>query len=134
MPLCPRCKAEYAQGLETCAECGAKLAGPLSRRSSDERNLVMVYDAPDRTSAEIAWATLRSAGIAAELINPVGSAAGTLPYLDLALRQGVLVPAGLLSAAQDILRPGILTESELTAEEDLDSETLEDAERRVQRM
>jgi hypothetical protein len=94
--------------------------------------LVLVYDAPDQTTAELVCATLQAEGMQAVVQNQyVGPAAGMLPYLGLAYSRGVLVPVSEADAALALLAAQELTEEELAAEIEADPMTLAEAEERV---
>lgn len=95
-------------------------------------NLVLVYDAPDQTTAEIVCATLNAAGIQAHVQNTNrGPASGALPHLGLAAPRGVLVAPGDASAARALLEAQTPTDDELAAEAEADPVSLEEAEARV---
>ena len=94
--------------------------------------LVLVYDAPDQTTAELVCATLQAAGMRAVVQNQyAGPAAGMLPYLGLAYSRGVLVPASEAEAARALLAAQEPTEEEFEAEVEADTMTLEEAEAHV---
>jgi hypothetical protein len=94
--------------------------------------LVLVYDAPDQTTAELVCATLQAAGMQAVVPHRyMGPAAGMLPYLGLTYRRGVLVPASEADASRALLAAQELTEEELAAEVEADTMTLEEAEAHV---
>ena len=97
-----------------------------------EDALVLVYDAPDQTTAELVCASLQSAGIRAVLQHHYnGPAAGMLPYLGLTDGRGVLAPASQAAAAQEALAAREPTDAELEAEFEADTTTIEEAEARV---
>lgn len=104
----------------------------MERNIGTEEELVLVYDAPDQTTAELVCATLHSAGIRAALQNQYGApAAGMLSYLGMTGSRGVVVPASEADAARDLLAAQEPTEEELAAEAAADSMTLEEAEAKV---
>jgi hypothetical protein len=92
-------------------------------------DLVLIYDAPDQTTAEIVCATLQAAGIEAVVQHQHrGPASGMLPYLGLADSRGVLVSESDEGAAHALLQALEPTEEELAAEAEDDETTLEQAE------
>jgi Putative prokaryotic signal transducing protein len=99
---------------------------------SAHEDLVLIFDAPDQTTAEVVCATLQAAGIHAILQNEnQGPASGMLPYMGLADARGVLVAREDAEAATALLQAQEPTEEELTAEVDADPTSLEEAEARV---
>ncbi len=94
--------------------------------------MVLIYDAPDQSTAEIVCATLQAAGIRATVQSPHrGPAAGMMPYLGLSDARGVLVAPTDVPAARAVLGALEPTEEELAAEEEADPMSLEEAEARV---
>ncbi len=94
--------------------------------------LVLIYDAPDQTTAEVVCAALQAAGIHAVLqTESRGPALGLLHYLGMFDHRGVLVAAADAPAARALLKEEALTEEELAAAVDADPTTLEEAEARV---
>ena len=94
--------------------------------------LVMVYQAPDQTTAELVAATLQSAGIrAVTQYKYSGAAAGMMRSILNAPNRGVMVPASEADAARVVLEAQPPTEEELAAEAEADPMTLEDAEANV---
>ena len=94
--------------------------------------LVLVYDAPDQTTAELVCATLQAANLRAVVQNQyVGPAAGMLSYLGNTYSRGVLVPASEADTAHALLAAQEPTEEELAAEVEAGTMTLEEAEARV---
>ncbi len=97
--------------------------------------MVLVYDAPDQVTAEVICATLEAAGITAVIPHTtIGPGSGLLPHLGLAWSRSVTVPASQVEAAQAILQAHFPSDAELTAEEEADSLTLEEAEARVREL
>lgn len=95
-------------------------------------DLVLIYDAPDQTTAEIVLATLQSAGIQAFIQNPNRApASGMLPHLGLASPRGVLVAPADAYAARAVLETREPNEEELAEEAANDPISLEEAEARV---
>ena len=94
--------------------------------------LVLVYDAPDQTTAEVVCATLQSAGISAVLQHQYyGPATGMLAFFIQTTNHGVLAPASQAAAAQEALAAREPTDAELEAEFEADTTTIEEAEARV---
>jgi len=102
-----------------------------NRTVGTNETFVLVYDAPDHSTAELVCATLQAAGFRSVLQNPSGPAAGLMPYLGLADSRGVLVPASDADAARALLAAEEPTEEELAAEAESDPLSLEEAEARV---
>ena len=95
-------------------------------------DLILVYDAPDQTTAEIVCATLQAAGIEAFIQNAHrGPASGMLTHLGLADPRGVLVAPSDAYAARAVLETRTPSEEELAAEAAADPLSLEEAEARV---
>lgn len=94
--------------------------------------MVLIYDAPDQTTAEIVCATLHAAGIHAAIQSQYRApAAGMMTYLGQSEPRGVLVATSDVPAARTILEAPSPTEQELTAEQEANPMTLEEAEARV---
>ncbi len=94
--------------------------------------MVSIYDAPDQVTAEVVCATLEAAGIEAVVANTTtGPASGLLPHLGLGWSRGVSVPVSQAEAARALLQTHSPSDAELTAEEEADTLTLEEAEARV---
>ena len=97
-----------------------------------DQELVVIYDAPDQTTAEVVCATLQAAGIQAIVQNQHrGPASGMLPYLGLADARGVLVASEDADAASALLEAQEPSEEELAALVEADATSLEEAEARV---
>ena len=93
---------------------------------------VVIYDAPDQTTAEVVCATLQSAGISAVLQHQYyGPATGMLAFFIPTTNHGVLAPASQADAAREVLAAREPTEEELEAEFEADTMTIEEAEERV---
>lgn len=96
------------------------------------KSLVLAYDAPDQTTAEVVCASLQAAGITAFVQNESrGPASGMLPYLGQTAARGVLVPEQELAAALALLETQTPTEEELIALMEADETSLAEAEARV---
>jgi hypothetical protein len=62
--FCPKCKAEYREGIFKCSECNINLVPELPPEESVEYvDLVNVETYPDRTQAELAKGVLSANGI-----------------------------------------------------------------------
>ena len=64
--FCPKCKAEYREGITECFECGCSLCDTLPQEDSafdPDDNGTCVYIASDEFEAEIIIAKLRAEGI-----------------------------------------------------------------------
>lgn len=97
--------------------------------------MVLIYDAPDQSTAELVCATLEAAGIAAVVAHTtMGPAVGVLPYLGLGWSRSVSVPLSQVEAARAVLQADMPSEAELIAEQEADPLTLEEAEARVRDM
>ncbi len=97
--------------------------------------MILIYEAPNQTTAELVCATLKAAGIEAAVPHEtLGPAAGMLPHFGWAWSRGVAVPVSQEEAARAILQAAMPTEAELTAEEEADDLTLEEAEARVRNL
>jgi hypothetical protein len=97
--------------------------------------MVLIYEAPDQTTAELVCATLEASGLSAVVAHTTeGPASGLLPYLGLGWSRSVSVPASQVEAARAVLQANPPPEAELIAEEEADPVTLEEAEARVREM
>ncbi len=97
-----------------------------------EEAMVLVYDAPDQTTAEVVCATLQSAGIGAVLQHQYyGPATGMLTFFIPTTNHGVLAPASQAEAAREVMAAREPTDAELEAEFEADTTTIEEAEGRV---
>lgn len=94
---------------------------------------ILIFDAPTEEEAEVVRATLEAAGIHAFLQNPNPSAgAGMLAEtVGDTWSNGVFVAASDVEAARAILNAPPPSDAELTAEEESDPTTLEEAEARI---
>lgn len=64
MPFCPKCRAEYVEGFETCQDCNVKLVDKLSPK--DELgyiDLVELQQVPDEVSGIMMKGILENNGI-----------------------------------------------------------------------
>ena len=59
--FCPRCKSEYREGIESCAECGVPLVSSLP--PEDGADLVPVFNTADAALLPIVKSALDAAGI-----------------------------------------------------------------------
>jgi hypothetical protein len=92
---------------------------------------VLIFDAPNQTTAELVCATLQAAGLHAVLLNERAAAAsGWLNYL-MTWGLGVLVPASEAEAARAVLKEREPTEEEILADMEADGTSIEEAEARV---
>jgi len=107
----------------------------VSAATNLPEEMVLIYDAPDQTTAELVCATLEASGITAVVAHTTeGQASGILPYLGLGWSRSVSVPASQVEEAHAVLQANMLPEAELIAEEEADPMTLEEAEARVRDM
>lgn len=61
---CPKCKAEYVEGIRTCADCGCHLVEKLEDCEEGEfREFVSVATTSNRFAVPLAKSILESAGI-----------------------------------------------------------------------
>jgi hypothetical protein len=97
-----------------------------------DEELILIYDAPNQTTAELVCATLQAAGLRAVLQHEYGSpASGWMNHIWTNRGKGVGVPASEVEAAQAILADQEISEEELLNEMEMDGMTLEEAEARV---
>ncbi|MDF2672863.1 MAG: hypothetical protein K0R09_1128, partial [Clostridiales bacterium] len=68
MPWCPKCKAEYREGFNLCANCNIELVDELERSSDEDANVVYDKEAflitvANASEALVIEALLQSYGI-----------------------------------------------------------------------
>lgn len=66
MPFCPKCGAEFIEGVTKCSDCGVELVAsppPLDQKEQPELNLVEVWRASHELEAQIIRGLLESHGI-----------------------------------------------------------------------
>ncbi len=66
--FCPNCRAEYREGITTCADCGVPLVteletSPTLKVGRKVDDLVTVLSTPDEATALVARSLLEAAGI-----------------------------------------------------------------------
>jgi len=99
--------------------------------------LVLVYNAASEEEAEVVRATLEAAGIPATIQTPnfhAGTSLLTETVGGDSWSGGIYVPASLVESARALLNTPPPTEAELTAAEEADPTTLEEAENRVKKL
>ena len=66
MPFCPKCKAEYLEGIAVCADCGVGLVAKLPPPPRDPTPVETeaVFDAPNMVAADNVRDMLEGNGIA----------------------------------------------------------------------
>jgi hypothetical protein len=114
MPWCPVCRAEYEQGFTRCSDCEVDLVDQLPDEFAGEPP-VIVFTANTHSEAMVVAATLRSEGIPTYLDSP----GPVLPMADNPVEQNnpelsVMVPANMVTKAEQILRSQPFSEEELT--------------------
>ncbi len=108
-------------------------ANAQSRGDPAHAEPVLIYDGPSYEAAEVVRATLEASGIRAVLDNP-GATAGTGMLAENVgdfWRNAVFVAPEDADAARAVLAATPLSEAVVTAEEEADSTTLEQAEDRA---
>ncbi len=65
MPFCPKCRAEYVEGIATCDDCGVALTAepPELERKVGDRALVEVWYTHGEMDAQLMRSLLESSGI-----------------------------------------------------------------------
>lgn len=114
MPWCPECRAEYEAGITRCSDCDVDLVELLPEETVGEPP-VIVYTANTHSEAMVVAATLRSEGIPTYLDSP----GPVLPMADNPVEENnpelsVMVPANMVTRAEQIIRSQPFTEEELT--------------------
>ncbi|HID06573.1 MAG TPA: hypothetical protein EYP10_05430, partial [Armatimonadetes bacterium] len=73
MPWCPKCNAEYVDGVTVCADCGIELVSEPPKREAHQAmrkvHDVVVYATSDPYDARIVQSLLRASGIPSLLRN-----------------------------------------------------------------
>lgn len=72
MSFCPRCRSEFRQGVEVCAECGVGLVEELPPEPElvwDSRAWVTVDESGDETQARILEGFLLERGVRARVLQ-----------------------------------------------------------------
>jgi hypothetical protein len=68
MPFCPKCRAEYVEGVETCPDCQVPLVQELPPKDDvDYIELVELQRVPDEVSGVMMKGILENSGISAVL-------------------------------------------------------------------
>ncbi len=68
MPFCPKCRAEYVEGVETCPDCQVPLVQELPPKDNvDYIELVELERVPDEVSGVMMKGILENSGISAVL-------------------------------------------------------------------
>jgi hypothetical protein len=68
MPFCPKCRAEYVEGVKECKDCSVPLVGALAPEVHEDKEvLVQVYGPDTEAEAGLIIALLHQEGIEAEL-------------------------------------------------------------------
>lgn len=102
------------------------------QRESDDTVWVLVFDAPDQSTAEAVCASLQAEGLRAVLQSRHAfRAAGWLTSMGCVTDLGVLVPHDEVAGAQEFLAAMRLDESEIEAAMLADGITTEEAEAQV---
>jgi hypothetical protein len=128
MPWCPECHAEYEAGVARCSDCEVDLVEQLPEEAIGEPP-VIVFVANSHSEAMVVAATLRSEGIPTYLDSP----GPVLPMADNPVEESnpelsIMVPANMVTKAEQIIKAQPFTEEELTEaqtyyEENLPSES-----------
>lgn len=72
MPVCPKCKYEYVEGVTICPDCGATLTDKLKLKKQEElteKDWQIIYTGSDEYEVEMIKDNLESAGIAATILS-----------------------------------------------------------------
>ncbi len=84
MPWCPKCSAEYREGVDTCPTCNLPLrsAPPLEETvTHDEDDLVKVCNVGDKAHADIIRGLLETNGIRVMVLDDAGALRSLYPSL-----------------------------------------------------
>lgn len=103
MPYCPRCEYEYAPGVETCPDCGARLVDELpeerwlNREELDHGKWIAVARLKSSQYAEMILEALRAKSIPAVILSSTGyfgrtGQMGISAFLPIAGSYSVMVP------------------------------------------
>ncbi len=64
MPFCPKCRAEYVEGVDTCQDCQVDLVAELPLKDdSDYIEMVELQQVPDEVSGVMMKGILENSGI-----------------------------------------------------------------------
>ena len=64
MPFCPKCRAEYVEGIETCPDCNVSLVQELPpKEKADYVEMVELQQVPDEVSGVMLKGILENSGI-----------------------------------------------------------------------
>jgi hypothetical protein len=93
MPVCPKCKYEYVEGIKVCPDCDLPLKAHLHEEPPEEPEytdeaLITLVNTSDQLEAEIMKGVLDSAGIPAMIQSDVSAmtrAAVVLPNRGLSI-------------------------------------------------
>jgi hypothetical protein len=107
MPHCPRCNAEYVEGITACADCDVALVEgpPLPETSLYAVNMVALRTVSDPSEAEIMQAALAEAGIPSS-VRRHGPITGELGRVTDGITEDyaiVSVPEDRLTEAEELL-------------------------------
>jgi len=101
MPFCPKCKEEYRDGIEICAECGEALVATLPTDDSKHPSIefVLLAEAQGEIQTRLLKAALEQDGIPTILVGDTLDTFQIYPSYE----SRILVPRRLLERAQTIM-------------------------------
>lgn len=125
MAFCPKCKDEYREGIEFCAECGEKLVETLPKDDSKHPSIefVLLAEAQGEIQTRLLKAALEQDGIPTILVGDNLDTFQIYPSYE----SRILVPRRLLERAQTVMEVVLSPASDV----ELDEEAMEEGVQKI---
>jgi hypothetical protein len=106
--FCPKCKAEYRDGFNTCSDCGVQLVGRLpdepSENVCEHHTLVRLYAPDNEIELALLKGILEDAGINYYVRNDIFGSMEVGPQIELYNKKMIMVSDSQLKRAVELIK------------------------------